>query len=78
MTSVKHLEPLQELQGHQMLQYLCAVYVNWIFHPALPSPVSQTPQRSGGSPVGRCHCTEAPAQYERLSAERDEHQSHAI
>lgn len=39
------------------------------FHPASPSLVSQRPQHSGGSPVGRCHCIGARVQSERWSAQ---------
>lgn len=52
--------------SHQRrLQCLCVVYLICSFPPASPSLVSQRPQHSGGSPVGRCRCIGAPVQSER-------------
>lgn len=37
---------------------------------SLPSPGSQRPRHSGGSPAERCRCSEGPAQSEHLSENR--------
>lgn len=55
-------------QGLKMHLYPWVLYKNCFG--ALPSRVFQMPQRSDGSPEGRCHCTGVPVQSEHLSAER--------
>lgn len=59
-TPVMHLEPPKEprCSANKCLRCLYD-------HPASPSLVSQRPRRSGGSPVGRCHCIGARVQSER-------------